>query len=118
MKTELKKQGDTLIVTMNGRLSYESQGPLKERLTKVINHKKSDEIPTKLIFNLKDLDFVGSSGISSFVHTLKGINQKQNIETKYCNVGNEFRKIIQAFDDEQEFEFFSSEQDAHESFEV
>ena len=118
MKTELKKQGDTIIVTMNGRLSYECQVPLKERLTKVINHKNTDEAPTQLIFDLKDLDFVGSSGISSFVHTLKNINEKENIDAKYCNVGTEFKKIIQSFDDNQEFEIFDCEKEAHESFEV
>jgi anti-anti-sigma factor len=117
MKTQVKKVGDTLIVTMNGRLDFETALPLREDLSKIIREaKKTDAAPTKIIFNLEKLDFVGSSGISSFVQTLREFNQASPIKPRYCHVKSEFQKVIKAFDESNAFEFFDNEERAKKSY--
>lgn len=121
MKTAIRKTGDTLIVTMDGRLDFGTYVPLREQLSRLVAKEEfqrasSDAAPAKIIFDLKNLEFVGSSGISSFVQTLKEFNEQMSVRPKYCNVKSEFKRIIKAFDEESLFEFFDSEEGAKKSF--
>ncbi len=116
MKTQVKKVGDTLIVTMNGKLDFETSMPLREDLSKIIHDTKTDSAPKKIIFNLEKLDFVGSSGISSFVQTLREFNQASAIKPRYCHVKTEFQKVIKAFDESDAFQFYDNEDRAKKSF--
>jgi anti-anti-sigma factor len=116
MKTQVKKIGDTLIVSMNGKLDFETSMPLREDLSKIIRETRTDSSPKKIIFNLEKLDFVGSSGISNFVQTLREFNQAAPIKPRYCNVKSEFQKVIKAFDESDAFEFYDNEDRAKKSF--
>jgi anti-anti-sigma regulatory factor len=58
----------------------------------------------QIIFNLENLEFVGSSGISSFVQALKEFNLQAPSRPIYCNVKSEFKRIIKAFDEEAIFD--------------
>lgn len=116
MKTQIKKVGDTVVVYMDGTLNFETNEPLRERLENLIEQAKQDSVPKKIIFNLEKLEFVGSSGISSFVQTLKDINSQADIIPRYCHVRSEFKKIIEAFDDDEAFQFFENEDRARKSF--
>lgn len=118
MRTQIKRQGDTIVVSMDGKLDFGTYVPLRENLGKLIqNHKMTDSAePTKIIFNFENLEFVGSSGISSFVQTLKEFNQSTPLKPRYCNVRSEFRRIIKAFDEAEAFEIFENEEGARMSF--
>lgn len=117
MKTQIKKNGDTVVVTMDGRLDFETNGPLREELSKLIGtQRNTDSTPKKIIFNLENLEFVGSSGISSFVQTMKEFNASVPNKPRYCNVKSEFKRVIKAFDEEQPFEFHDNEERAKNSF--
>ena len=52
----------------------------------------------------------------AFVQTLKEVNRDAPTRPRYCNVKSEFKKIIEAFDEEQAFEFFDNEERARNSF--
>lgn len=112
MKTQIKKSGDTIVVEVNGKLDYETQQPFKDHLNKLIRNSKTDTVPTQIVFNLKQLEFVGSSGISNFVQTLKDFNRSSPIKPRYCHVGSEFQKVIRAFDEEEGFDFYDTEERA------
>lgn len=116
MKTDIKKNGDVVIVSMDGRLDFETNAPLREELSKLIRPNKTDSTPKKIIINLEKLEFVGSSGISSFVQTLKEFNSISPSKPRYCNVKSEFKRVIKAFDEEQAFEFHDNEERAKKSF--
>lgn len=113
MKTQIKRNGDTVVVSIDGKIDYETQVPLKDELQRL---SRTDTTPTKVIFNLKNLEFVGSSGISNLVQTLKDFNGRANVKPRYCHVRSEFQKIIKAFDEEQGFEIFDTEERARSSF--
>lgn len=124
MKTQIKKLGDTVVVIMDGRLDFDTYVPLREDLSRLIpqNRKnsapnKSDSTPMKIIFNMENLEFVGSSGISSFVQTLKEFNQAAPSKPRYCNVRSEFKRVFKAFDETLDgFDFYDSEDRARKSF--
>ena len=118
MKTQIKKDGDTVVVSIDGKIDYETQVPLKDELQRLAQkNQKTDSVPAKVIFNLKNLEFVGSSGISNLVQTLKDFNHRSEIKPRYCHVKSEFQKIIKAFDEEQGLEIFDTEERARSSFE-
>jgi anti-anti-sigma factor len=118
MKTQIKKIGDTIIVSMDGRLDFETNQPFREDLGKLITKSKAgtDSSPKKIIFNFENLEFVGSSGISAFVQTLKDFSQSSPTRPRYCNVKSEFKRVIKAFDEEDIFEFFDNEERAKRSY--
>lgn len=117
MKTNFKKQGDTLIVSMDGKLDVEAHEPLKADLQKLMRQQaQQDASPKKIIFNLENLEFVGSSGISNFIQTLREFNVRAPEKPRYCNVKSEFRRVMQAFDENDSFEFFETEERARKSF--
>lgn len=115
MKTQIKKTGDTIVVHMDGTLDFETHLPLRENLNKLVRQAKTDQA-AKIIFNLENLEFVGSSGISSFVQTLKEFNASVPTRPAYCNVKNEFKRVIKAFDEADDFTFFDNEERAKKSF--
>jgi anti-anti-sigma factor len=116
MKTHIKKNGDTIVVNMNGQVDFETYVPLREDLSKLMNETITDSAPKKIIFNFENLEFVGSSGISSFVQTLKEFNANSPTKPRYCNVKSEFRRVIKAFDEGDLFEFYDNEDRAKKSF--
>ncbi len=109
MKTQITKAGDTVTISMDGHLDYENQEPFRDDLQKLIKETRTDSAPKKIIFNLERLEFVGSSGISAFVQTLKDFNSNAPTKPRYCHVKSEFKKVIKAFDGEEQFEFFENE---------
>lgn len=116
MKTRLLREGDTVVLNVDGTLDMEAQEPLRDNLSRLVSRSKTDSIPLKIIVNLENLEFVGSSGISKFVQTLKEFNSRSPIRPRYCNVKTEFQRIIKAFDEENQFEFFDTIQNAKRSF--
>lgn len=111
MKTKITKKGNVTIVSMDGKVDYEAQEPLKKDLRKLLEPSKTDAVATKIIFNFENLEFVGSSGISAFVQTLREFNARSPHKPRYVGVKNEFKKVIQAFDPDRQFHFFDSEDD-------
>lgn len=116
MKTQIKKDGDTLVVSIDGKLDFEASGTLKEDLSRLVRQSRTDTTPRKIIFNMEKLDFVGSSGISSFVQALKDFNVQSPTRPRYCSVKSEFQKVIKAYDEANAFEFFENEERARKSF--
>jgi anti-anti-sigma factor len=116
VKTEIKRVGDTVIVSIGGRLDFETAGPLRESLGKLVNQVRTDSAPRKIIVNCEELEFVGSSGISAFVQTLKEFNSNAPIRPRYANVKSEFKRVIKAFDDEAIFDFHDNVERARRSF--
>ncbi len=142
MKTQIRREGDTVIVSIQGRLDYETQEPLKKNLDSILNPPKpkaplprrGSMAPTgasaydtdssiellstasKVIFNFENLEFVGSCGISNFIQTLKEFNAKALVRPRYCHVRSEFKRMFKSIEDDQIFECFENEEKAKRSF--
>ena len=60
-----------------------------------------------LIFDLEYLNFVGSSGVSTFIKMLAALNHVQP-RPKYLNVSGDFLRLFKAFQGTIPFEFVTS----------
>jgi len=101
MKTLIKKENNNITIELGGRLSYEATDYLKNKLNEIAKETPNADI----LFDLENLDFVGSTGISQFVLSLIEFNQKIAKKPQYKNVKSEFKKIMTAFDNNNTFLF-------------
>ncbi|MBK9293388.1 MAG: STAS domain-containing protein [Oligoflexia bacterium] len=112
MQAKIKKTGDITVVELSGKLDFETAEPFRDTCYDVL-------LNNKVVFNLKDLSFVGSTGIGVFVNTLKEFSQKNPVPPKFCNVKSEFKKIFNSEQSEEvvnPFQVFEDEKTAIKSF--
>ena len=100
-----------IIVAMHGGLDYDISGPLRLDLMDLVRTN-----PLALItLDMQGVDFVGSSGISNFVDTIKELNQKKK-RVMLQNVKDEFIRVFKLYTfDATEYmiEQFESEETSH-----
>lgn len=115
MKTHIRKQGDTIYVSIDGKLEFDTHIPFRDDLGKVLRTLRgtsgsapaqTDSVAKEIIFDLSNLEFVGSSGISAFIRTLQDFNSAAPIRPRYCNVKSEFKRMMQALDTQALFDFY------------
>ena len=106
MKTRLRKDKDIYFFDLEGNLDMNGVDYLQSFCVNKNLKKK------KIVFNLKSLFFVGSTGVGVFSKTLDFV--KQNNHLRICCVGSEFERIFtsEGFDSL----LFSSEREAVLSF--
>ena len=85
MKTYLKQNQDIYVISIEGNLDIIGMDRFKALCNNTF--KKN-----KLIFNLKSLSFIGSSGIDIFSETLDILKKENHL--KLCCVSSEFQKIL------------------------
>ena len=56
VQAKIRKDGDITVVELKGRLDFETAEPFRETCSDVLTN-------SKVVFNLSELSFVGSSGI-------------------------------------------------------
>jgi anti-anti-sigma factor len=112
MHAKIKKVGAATVLELKGNIDFETAKPFREQCSLLL--KKSEATP-KLIFNMKGLKFVGSSGLSSFIQTLKDLNHLKT-KPRFCGVGSEFKKMFRIYSPDENFEIYTSEEEAADSF--
>ena len=106
MKTRLRKDRDIYFFDLEGSLDMNGV----DHLQSFCSHKSLKK--KKIVFNLKSLFFVGSTGVGVFSKTLDFV--KQNNHLKICCASSEFRKILK--NEGLDSHLFSSEEEAILSF--
>ena len=81
-----------IIIQMQGGLNYENGIPLRQELQNMVKENPHSTI----IIDFLKVDFVGSSGIGTFVETLNMIN-KEATKIKLANVKSEFLKVFKLY---------------------
>lgn len=89
MEAWIEKSGDVVVVHLKGRVDYESVEPFR-------NHCARHLAQEKVVFNLNQLQFVGSVGITDFVTTITQLAAKNLNGIKFASMANEFRRIFEA----------------------
>ncbi len=106
MKAKLSSRNDSIVISIDGKVDYETQDAVCDFINSTIKRNNRDQAAKQVIVNFTDLEFVGSSGITQFVQSLKQIHNETDFTPKYCGVRSEFQKIIKAFDEENAFDFY------------
>ena len=82
---------DVMVVNLSGRINMEYTEIFREACLSDISRRSK-----KIIFNMRDLSFVGSNGIMPFVHALKELAGQHETQLRFCQVGSEFQKVFAA----------------------
>lgn len=110
MKARIKNLGNTIVINLDGKIDYETQDDVCQIISRTLHRStKTDSVAKNIVMNLENLEFVGSTGITQFVQSLKAIHNETDVTPKYCGVRSEFQKIIKAFDESNQFDFFDDE---------
>ena len=91
MKAKLSVHKDVVIVNLSGRINMEYTEPFRDAVLKDIGSRAN-----KIIFNMKELSFVGSNGIMPFVKAISDLASTGEKQLRFCEVGSEFQKIFAA----------------------
>jgi anti-anti-sigma factor len=87
MEVRFTRQSDVVIVHLQGRLNLENIDPFRSNCFRHL-------VGEKVIFNLRELHFVGSTGIKPFVATIEELSRRNEGGIRVCEIGPEFQKIL------------------------
>jgi anti-anti-sigma factor len=88
MTARVKPHRDITIISLGGTLDIEYTQAFKEACLKKFQNKK-------VIFNMENANFVGSTGIQPFMETLQTLASAAPAGLKMVGVGVEFKRIFQ-----------------------
>ncbi len=88
MEVKTEKIGSVTVVRVSGKLNLEKNLAFREACLRSLSQQK-------IVFCLKDLQFVGSSGIQTFFKTLSDIHQTRFCEIKIANVNPDFLRVLE-----------------------
>lgn len=87
MKAAVKKMGDVTVISIEGVLEIEHTQPFRQICLKKF-------IGEKLVFNMKSANFVGSTGLQSFLDTVKTLDSSNSFGLKVVGAKPEFRRLL------------------------
>jgi anti-anti-sigma factor len=111
MDLNKKKINNVIVIYLSGRLDVH----LSAEIEKEINSTIQNEPDSHLLLNLKDVEYMSSSGLRIFVSTMR-ILKESNRKLKLSNMNNAVKKIFEVVELMDMFDIFDSEEEALKSF--
>lgn len=94
MKAQIMRDSTgNIVVQMQGDLTFDNSIPLREELYSIASRHPESEIH----INMSGLDFVGSSGISHFVETIKILKTNCRQEIVLSNINPDFVRVFNLY---------------------
>lgn len=87
MEAKVYQDGDITVVALRGRLSIEKTPAFRMACEQTLKGKK-------VVFCMKELSFVGSSGIQSFFQLIREFNQSKHFEAKISDLKPDFHRLL------------------------
>jgi len=108
MKAFIRKTNNSvLVIDLKGEIDLASAEPFNEVCMSKLSKKN-------IVFNLKNIHFVGSDGLSSFMKTIHDLKRKSKLQ--FCCVSSEFKRVFAA-SEINDIAIYEDEESATESFE-
>ncbi len=108
-----QREQQVLIISLEGENLDAKDAPrFKEEMTKLISNERVDN----LVFNLRDLQFIDSSGLGSFLSVLRHVNNRGG-DLKLACMTKPIRTMFEVVRMHKLFEIFNTTEDAVRSFE-
>jgi anti-anti-sigma factor len=89
MQAKIMKEDGVCVIYLSGQLNYDSIPPFRKTCLDHLVHEK-------VIFHCRDLQFVGSTGITDFVETLEKLQQSSVQSPRFCGMSAEFRCLMES----------------------
>jgi anti-sigma B factor antagonist len=106
MKLNSRDMGDVQILELIGNFDASSANVARQWFEQA-----TAKAPANIIVNLKEVDFMDSTGLSVLVHGMKRSRENQG-EVRLCNLQQPVRMIFELTRLDRVFEVFNSEEDA------
>ena len=103
---DTKKEGDKLVVSLKGRLDLEASSQAEEEISRLIS-----EGNKHLILNLKDVNYMSSSGFRVCIATLRKLNACQG-SFKICCIQSDVYRIFEVIELKSIFDIYNTEEEA------
>ena len=107
MRTNIRKDGEYTVLELSGFIDVESAEPVAEFIEDAFQANTG----TKMIVDMSNLRFVGSTGISNFVKEIRVFN-KMRMKPTYYGVKSEFVRIFRMHEDSDSFEIVATADEA------
>lgn len=111
MKLDTRKAGDVVVVSLSGRLDVQLSADIEKEIHRIIE----SEPESHFLLNLKDINYLSSSGIRIFVSTMR-ILKDNNKKLKLCQMDNNAKKIFEIVELMDMFDIYDTEKEALDSF--
>ena len=109
MELNLKKNGNAIIIYLEGMLDVHLSADIEKEIKKLI----SAESASHFILNLKDVEYMSSSGLRIFVSTMRILKERKR-KLVLCNMNSAVRKIFEVVELTDMFDIFNNENEALE----
>lgn len=86
MQARINQKGEVIVVELTGKVEIEKTQVFKEALKVHLNDRK-------VVFHMKDLNFVGSTGIQSFFQILREFHMDPSCKIKIAGMKPDFKKL-------------------------
>ena len=110
MEITTRETGDVMVVDLSGRLDSQASGSAADELTRVTRVGK-----TKILLNLRDLEFIGSAGLGVLVCTAKQL-QAKNGTLMVCHANRVVKEVMKHSGFESFLQMHDTEEDALADF--
>ncbi len=107
MEFNFKKAGNTVIVYLKGRLDVNYSAEIEKEMGKLI----AFESGSHFLINMKDVQYVSSSGLRIFVLFVKALKEDGR-KFVLCNINNTIKKVFEVIQITDMFHIFNSEDEA------
>ncbi|QDK37885.1 STAS domain-containing protein [Bdellovibrio sp. NC01] len=87
MEVKILLDGDIAVVSLSGRIEIEKTQSFKQACLSNFKNKK-------IVFCMKNLNFVGSSGIQSFFGVLNDLNANNKMNAKIAGLNPDFQRLF------------------------
>jgi anti-anti-sigma factor len=87
MEAKFYNDGEFTVVALSGRLEIEKTHAFREACLTSLQGKK-------VIFCMKDLNFVGSTGIQGFFQIIREFNDKNAVKAKIAALKPDFQRLV------------------------
>ncbi len=111
MDLNTKKVNNVIVIYLKGRLDVHLSAEIEKEINSIINK----ETGANLLMNLKEVEYMSSSGLRIFVSTMRILKESKR-KLKLCNMNNAVKKIFEVVELMDMFDIYDSEEEALKNF--
>jgi anti-anti-sigma factor len=111
MDLKKKKVDNVVVIYLAGRLDVHLSAEIEKEINGVIQN----EPDCHLLLNLKDVEYMSSSGLRIFVSTMRILKESKR-KLKLCNMNSAVKKIFEVVELMDMFDLYETEEEALKSF--
>lgn len=111
MELKTRNEDNVIIIFLKGRLDIHHSSDIENG----INDLMKSNPDSHMLLNLKDVEYMSSSGLRIFVSTMRTLKESNKL-LKLCNMNNSVKKIFEVVELIDMFDIYNTEEEALVSF--